>query len=246
MVNVSAIIVTRGNVDLDPILDSLPNDWECVIWNNGAGYCRVIGTSPGPLGSQHDVGDLAVYGRYAAIEYASHDVIYVQDDDCIVSDPQAIVDTLTFLGTCPTHGPMERAEEKGHAGWVCEHCEPMRFSPDAVVCNQPEPWRSNPFYADHALVGFGASFHRDAPDMAFSLMVGGEDIDPPFFTEGWGDVFQRTCDIVFTGLTPRVLVDIPHTSFDYASDPDRMWRQPTHQPERQRMLDLVLQVKRAL
>ena len=36
--------------------------------------------------------DLSVYGRYAAIEDARGDLIYVQDDDVIVSDPQAIVD----------------------------------------------------------------------------------------------------------------------------------------------------------
>jgi hypothetical protein len=49
-VNVSAVIVTRGDCDLAPSLDALPRDWEKVIWNNGGSRA-----------------DLAVYGRYAAI-----------------------------------------------------------------------------------------------------------------------------------------------------------------------------------
>ena len=210
--NVSAVIVTRGNVDLAPILDSLPPDWETVTWDNGRGTVTRSGDGVIARG----IGDLSVYGRYAAIEHATGDVIYVQDDDCIVSDPKAIVDEYVALAPIATAHPV------------------------SVVCNQPEPWRSNPFYADHALVGFGAAFHRDAPKRAFDRWYSAEKEQGA--NGEWG-LISRTCDIIFTALTPRVLVDIPHTSFDYASDPDRMWRQPTHQSERQRMLDLVLQVR---
>lgn len=233
--NVSAVIVTRGNVDLRPVLDSLPREWEQVVWNN-SGYDSGASVSvrrspakhertPGNL-SVHEVGpDMSVYGRYAAIEFATWDVIYVQDDDCIVSDPQQVVDM-----------------------WEEMSCLDLIEAGDGniVVCNQPEPWRSNPFYADHALVGFGAAFHRDAPERAWRRWMDWRgyiaEWPPPdcAWLEPW---FLRTCDIVFTALTPRVLVDIPHTSFDYASDPDRMWRQLSHQSERQRMLDLVLQVR---
>ena len=226
--NVSAIIVTRGNVDLEPIITSLPIEWEILTWDNGAG--RLRGFSPQRAATlERPATDLSVYGRYAAIEFAANEVIYVQDDDCIVSDPQAIV-----------------------AEWVratqTDEIEDSTWWPDSlVVCNQPEPWRSNPFYKDHALVGFGAAFHRDAPERAWRRWMDWRgyiaEWPPPVdaWLEPW---FLRTCDIVFTALTPRVLVDIPHTSFDYASDPDRMWRQPSHQSERQRMLDLVLQVAR--
>lgn len=62
---VSAVIVTRGDVDLTPILDRLPFT-DIVIWNNA------------------ERSDVKVYGRYAGILDAKHDTIYVQDDDCLV------------------------------------------------------------------------------------------------------------------------------------------------------------------
>ena len=68
---VSAVLVTKGDVDLGPILDSLPFA-DIVIWNN----------------SKRE--DLKVYGRYAAIKEAKHPVLYSQDDDCVV-DTAAIV-----------------------------------------------------------------------------------------------------------------------------------------------------------
>jgi hypothetical protein len=64
--DVSAVLVTRGNVDLTPILESLPFD-DVVVWDNSR------------RGS-----DLAAYGRYAAIEEARHEIVYTQDDDCLV------------------------------------------------------------------------------------------------------------------------------------------------------------------
>jgi hypothetical protein len=231
-VKVSAIIVTRGNVDLRPVLDSLPPEWEHVVWSNGGGWdgeatvaVRDAGRKKvGSFDRCTDVGaDLSVYGRYAAIEHASGDVIYVQDDDCVVSDPQAIV-----------------------ADWQAETVAGF----DGVVCNMPEPWRSQPFYAEHGLVGFGAAFHRDAPKRAFDIFAGYNAKNAPrtdIELGSWPEArpwFLRTCDVVFTTLTPRVLVDVPHESFDYAWDADRMWRQPDHQSERERMLDLVLQVAR--
>ena len=64
--NVSCVIPTRGDIDLTPILDTLPFD-DVVIWDNSQRY------------------DLGIYGRYAAIAEAKHDVIVTQDDDLIVT-----------------------------------------------------------------------------------------------------------------------------------------------------------------
>lgn len=64
--DVSAVLVTRGDVDLDPILATLPFD-DVIVWDNSV---------------REDIG---AYGRYAAIEEAKHDVIYTQDDDVIVT-----------------------------------------------------------------------------------------------------------------------------------------------------------------
>ena len=69
---VSAVIPTRGDVDLSEILDSLPFD-DIIVWDNS--------------GRPQDLG---VYGRYAAIAEAKHAHIYTQDDDCLV-DAVAVV-----------------------------------------------------------------------------------------------------------------------------------------------------------
>jgi len=51
---------------MDPILKTLPYT-DVIVWDN----------------SKRD--DLGIYGRYAAIEEAKHDLIYVQDDDLLVT-----------------------------------------------------------------------------------------------------------------------------------------------------------------
>jgi hypothetical protein len=61
---VSACLVTRGNVDLAPIINNLPFE-DIVVWDNSK------------------LTDLKVFGRYGAILGARHDLIYVQDDDAI-------------------------------------------------------------------------------------------------------------------------------------------------------------------
>lgn len=61
----TAIIVTRGDIDLQPILDTLPYG-EIVVWDN----------------SQRPT-DEKCYGRFLAMREASNDLIYFQDDDVI-------------------------------------------------------------------------------------------------------------------------------------------------------------------
>lgn len=61
---VSAVIVTRGDVDLEPILASLPYP-DVVIWND------------------LERGSKGVYGRYLASRETVHDVIFFQDDDVL-------------------------------------------------------------------------------------------------------------------------------------------------------------------
>jgi len=187
--NVAAIIVTRGDQDLTPIVASLPEEWPVVIWDNSVEK------------------DLAVYGRYAAIARTDAELIYTQDDDCIVSEPQVLVEAWLDTAT-----------------------------DEYVICNMPSEFRHD-FYAEHALVGFGACFHRDAPERAFarfSLSDGGYPL-----TQNDLGFYHRTCDIVFTALTPRVLVDVPHENLPWAYHYDRMYRQPELLAERVRMLDLV-------
>jgi hypothetical protein len=71
--SVSAVLVTRGDVDLAEILASLPYD-DVVVWNNA------------------EREDLKTYGRYAAIAEAKHDVIYFQDDDILFKEHDRLMD----------------------------------------------------------------------------------------------------------------------------------------------------------
>lgn len=62
----TAVIVTRGDVDLQPVLDSLPKSWPVVIWNNS-----------------ERLADLKVYGHFAALAEVQTEFCFMQDDDAI-------------------------------------------------------------------------------------------------------------------------------------------------------------------
>lgn len=68
---VTAIVVTRGDVDLVPVLEPLIFS-RVAIWNN----------------ADPREPDLGAFGRYKAIERTDTPVVYFQDDDCVVS-PEA-------------------------------------------------------------------------------------------------------------------------------------------------------------
>jgi hypothetical protein len=74
---VSAVLVTRGNVDLSPVLDSLIFE-DVVVWSNNGS----VG-DPRPHVRWCATGDEMTYGRALAVACAKHDVIYSQDDDVI-------------------------------------------------------------------------------------------------------------------------------------------------------------------
>lgn len=65
--DVTAIIVTRGDCDLDPILETLPYD-EVIVWDD------------------RERGSQGCYGRYLASLEASNDLIYYQDDDLLFTE----------------------------------------------------------------------------------------------------------------------------------------------------------------
>jgi hypothetical protein len=70
--NVTACLITRGDTDLAPIIDTLPYG-EILIWDN-------------------ERPDLKVYGRYELILEASNDIVYLQDDDCIFRHHDELLD----------------------------------------------------------------------------------------------------------------------------------------------------------
>jgi hypothetical protein len=62
--DVSAVIVTRGDVDLTPILNTLPYQ-DVVVWND------------------RERGSYGCYGRYLAAAECNNDIVYYQDDDLV-------------------------------------------------------------------------------------------------------------------------------------------------------------------
>jgi hypothetical protein len=70
--DISAVLVTRGDVDLTRIMDSLPYE-EIVIWDN-----------------KRRPFDAGAFGRYLAIHETTRPVIYFQDDDCLFRNHDAL------------------------------------------------------------------------------------------------------------------------------------------------------------
>lgn len=66
---VSAVLVTRGDVGLAEIVASIRDAGieDVIVWDN-----------------KIEEADVKVFGRYRGIRSAKNDTIYVQDDDCIV------------------------------------------------------------------------------------------------------------------------------------------------------------------
>jgi hypothetical protein len=193
---VSAVIVTRGDVPLSVILDSLPRDMEKVIWDN----------------SQRD--DLQVFGRYQALEECERDVVLVQDDD-VVLHPETI-DALLAA-----------------------------YQPGVLVANMPQKFRDTGRYEDTCLLGFGSLFDKALPSLAFGRFTAL--LGDAGFPGDWayGPSVLRECDSIFSGLTPTVLIDAAYSDRDFASAPNRLWMQPGHAAERERMRQLVRQVRDA-
>lgn len=71
--HISACLVTRGNVPMEPIIATLPYD-DVVVWNN----------SYTPF-------DMRCYGRFAAVALAKHEWIYFQDDDVIFTEHEQLI-----------------------------------------------------------------------------------------------------------------------------------------------------------
>ncbi|HEY1309299.1 MAG TPA: hypothetical protein VGF24_37425 [Vicinamibacterales bacterium] len=91
--DVTAVIVTRGDCDIEPILASLIFDKVC-IWDNKVAK------------------DLGAYGRYEAIAHFVHtNVVYAQDDDCVVApeDQYRLIDAYE-PGTLTALMPAERTD----------------------------------------------------------------------------------------------------------------------------------------
>jgi hypothetical protein len=233
--NVSAVIVTRGNVDLSPIIDRLadaPSIIEIVVWNNSKEQ------------------DLSVYGRYKAIERCGCDLIFVQDDDCLV-DADLIIrcwmsgnsfDSTEMIRKARQISPDLACNYK-EAAWIADANQGYIRDYVYIVANMPASrW---PDYPDSCLVGWGAVFHRNLPDKAFRRFRDWQLATSGVALKTESDWFQRTCDVVFTTLTPHVKVDAGFQHLPWAEGPGRMFTDDyqRHRSERERMLQIARQVR---
>lgn len=101
--NVSAVIVTKGDKDIQPILNTLPFK-DIVVWDNSK-----------------KSEDSKVYGRYLALNEARYNLVYTQDDDCIV-DIESVIKAYTGYGVV-CNMPQDRRREYYDGiqlvGWGC-------------------------------------------------------------------------------------------------------------------------------
>ena len=188
--SVSACIATRGDHDLTEILAEIDRAGirDIVVWDNSV------------------LPDRGPHGRFAAMNAAFHETIYVQDDDALV--PAASIRQLLDA-----------------------------YVRGAVVVNMPYEFR--PHYPDSAMVGFGAVFDRRDAYREFERFLAFHEMTET----DW--LFQRESCRALTTLLPRILVDVPKADMPYASDPDRLWKQPEHVLMRERMLALAREVRDA-
>lgn len=114
------------------------------------------------------------------------------------------------------------------------------YEPDRIVANMPQEFR-RPFYQQHCLLGFGSIFDKGLDVAAHARFLNAMTFSRK--TDDFDQFFKRTCDVIFTALTPYTLVDLPVTILDYARDEGRMFRDPNHTRERQRALDLSLSIR---
>lgn len=82
---VSAVLITRGDVPLEPVLYSLPFK-DVVAWDTSKMGKSVMAAK--------------MYARYMAVSSCKHDLVYVQDDDCIVDARQLAREYKPGTVTC--------------------------------------------------------------------------------------------------------------------------------------------------
>jgi hypothetical protein len=172
VVEVAAVIPTRGDVDLEPILASLAGVVsEIVVWDN----------------SERE--DLKVYGRYAAIAETDAALIYTQDDDCLVSVESVLA--CYEPGRLVANMPRTRWDDYPDStlvGWgsVFDRELPerafRRFAAAYSLSNEIEDWGE--LFLRTADVVFSALTPRSVLDLGFAHLPWAEREDRMFRQPG--------------------------------------------------------------
>lgn len=216
----TAIVVTRGDVDIEEILDSFREAGftDVLVWaNDGPVGPVLLRICDGSFEIKEgepviaSVEDLKVFGRFAAMRYARFPTVYVQDDDCIVEIEALFEAANDIIDRDPAAG---------------------------IIANMPlSRWDD---YPDSCLIGWGSIFPRGLAELAFEIWSE----EYALCTPG----LYRDCDVVFTTLSPHSKVDTGFRHLPWAETPGRMFRQPGHKPSRDATLTAarVLRDRRSL
>jgi hypothetical protein len=113
--------VTRGDVDMTPVLETLPFS-DTIIWDN----------------SKKTV-DRGRYGRYLAIQEAKNPIIYFQDDDCIINCHEELLSRYYPGGIIANMPKKERdwLKDTVLVGWGCLF---DWYLPDRAFINYTKVW----------------------------------------------------------------------------------------------------------
>lgn len=170
---VTAVIVTRGDVDLAPILDSLIFT-DVVIWDNSVETNEMT------------------YGRALAVERAKHDVIFSQDDDIVHSpeNQQAILDAYRpgVLTGCMwsewSAGALAQGIENGYDDLV--------FAGSGSVYDHEVPRRAVELYLEHYSLD---DFFRLWADTIIGILAPNRQLDIRFDALPVAENGDRMCDL---------------------------------------------------
>jgi hypothetical protein len=153
VIDVGAVIVTRGDVNIDRSVAPLLERMSVEVWNN-----------------QTAAEDMSVFGRYAAIWATSSPVILVQDDDVALSD-EAIVGLVKAYvpGRIVTNMPREYRDR------YTQHCL-VGFG---AIFDRDLPEKAFARFRErHPLTEEG--FFRRCCDVAFTALTPFTPVDLPF------------------------------------------------------------------
>src|SRR5215469_3112339 len=98
--NITAVVVTKGDRDISQVTDSLKHFDEIIVWDNSKA-----------------VKDLKVFGRYAGAFIARNDFVYIQDDDCLLYTRRLVEKFENLVDvTCLSNFPQDRRQDYARSG----------------------------------------------------------------------------------------------------------------------------------
>lgn len=98
---IAAVLVTKGDVDLQPIIATIPKQWPVHVWDNSK-----------------TVLDAKTFGRWLAAERVSAEWLFFQDDDVLFTEHDALVRAHRQAPQMATLNMPSPWYEKVQASWA--------------------------------------------------------------------------------------------------------------------------------